>query len=263
MTYTEALVSLRAGMFKTQLFEGGRGEPLLFLHGAGGQRGWTPWLEELSQHFRVIVPLHPGWMRSEGIDHIDDIIDLALYYHELMDELGIESAHIIGHSMGGMLAAEIAALDPSRVRKLILVAATGLWLDEAPIPDFFATPADEMPALIWHNPESDIAKAAMVAPETPEEQQEALIERTKSLAAATKFMWPIPDKGLKKRIYRVKAPTLLIWGASDRLVPPIYGDEFLKRIPGARLVVIPEAGHLVMVEQQQRFTDAVINFLQA
>ena len=97
-----------------------------------------PYLDGLAERYRVFAPVHPGFGDSTGLEHIDDIIDLAIYYHDFMDELGLESAHVVGHSLGGMLAAEMAALDPRRVRKLVLCDPIGLWRDDAPVLDFFS-----------------------------------------------------------------------------------------------------------------------------
>jgi pimeloyl-ACP methyl ester carboxylesterase len=132
-------VSVRGGMFQADVREyGDRGaEPLLFLHGSSGLLV-DPYLDMLGERFRVIAPLHPGFGDSTGLEHIDDIVDLAIYYYDFLDELGLESAHVVGHSLGGMLAAEVAALDPGRVRRLVLANPVGLWRDDAPVMDFFS-----------------------------------------------------------------------------------------------------------------------------
>src|SRR6266851_5548693 len=129
---------LRDGKISVEMEVCGSGEPLLFLHGAGGLMGVDPFLEELGKDFKVIAPSLPGYGESTGGDQIDDVIDAALFYHELMDELKIPSAYIAGHSMGGMIAAEVAALDIRRAKKLVLVSSAGFWLDEHPIPELFA-----------------------------------------------------------------------------------------------------------------------------
>src|SRR5262249_51537216 len=127
------------GKFSIELHQfGSSGEPLLFLHGAGGLTGAEPFLEDLSKDFKVYAPHFPGYGESTGNEHIDDVIDAALFYHQLMDELGLASANIVGHSMGGMLAAETAALCNHRAKKLVLVAPAGLWLESDPVRGFFA-----------------------------------------------------------------------------------------------------------------------------
>ena len=110
MPFKDETVSVRDGMFSVHIRRGGSGEPLVFLHGAGGQGAIEPWMETLAQKYDVIVPEHPGWGESTGIDHLDDVIDMALYYHDLFDALGLASVNLMGGSLGGMFAAEIAAL---------------------------------------------------------------------------------------------------------------------------------------------------------
>jgi pimeloyl-ACP methyl ester carboxylesterase len=254
--------SVGGGRFSVELFTYGSGEPLLFLHGAGGLFEPEPALEMLGRDFRVIAPHLPGFGESTGGELIDDVIDAALFYHQLMDDLHLDSAYIVGQSMGGMLAAETAALDTHRARKLVLVAPAGFWLDEHPIPDFFAADAKELPGLLFHDPNSPAAQAMMKVPEDRELMAQMYVERVKRMTMAGKFLWPIPDRGLKKRAYRISAPTLLLWGASDRLVPPVYSGVFKKHIRNSTEAQIPEAGHAITVEQTQKFCEVVTRFLK-
>jgi pimeloyl-ACP methyl ester carboxylesterase len=257
----ESLVSIRSGLFQTFVRSEGEGDPLLFLHGVSGLRGWPPFLETLARSFRVIAPDHPGFGRSEGLEHLDDVVDLALYYTEFIDAMGLEQPYLVGHSLGGMIAAEVAAIAPDLVSKLALIAPIGLWLDDHPVMDFFAATPEELAAAIFHDADSAIAKEMMTMPSDPEVQLEAVLERTKNLSAAGKFLWPIPDKGLKKRIHRIAAPTLLLWGASDRLAPPVYGQAFLKRIAKARLILFKEASHMLPFEKADELAEVVTDFL--
>jgi pimeloyl-ACP methyl ester carboxylesterase len=257
----ESLVSIRNGAFQTFVRSEGEGNPLLFLHGAGGLHGWPPFLATLARSFRVIAPDHPGFGRSEGLEHLDDVIDLALYYTEFIDAMGLGQPYLVGHSLGGMIASEVAAIAPDVASKLVLIAPVGLWLDDHPVLDLFAATPEELAAAIFHDPGSAVAKEMMTTPSDPEAQLEAMLERTKNFSAAGKFLWPIPDKGLKKRIHRIVAPTLLLWGASDRLVPPIYGEVFLQRIDRARLTVFRGASHMLPFEKTDEFIEVVTDFL--
>ena len=254
-------VSLRDGMFQTHLLQGGSGEPLLFLHGAGGLHEGE-YLDQLAERFTVYAPWHPGFGASEGSEHIDDIIDLALYCHDLMDELGLESAHVVGHSMGGMLAAELAALCPHRVRRLVLANPVGLWRDDEPVLDFFTLSPEQLLPYTWHDPESEAAKIAYPTPETKEERVEQAFQRIQALATASKFLWPIPDRGLRRRIHRIQSPTLIVWGESDRLVPPSYAEDFRSQIKDARVAMLPECGHQPMLEKRDEFVSLVAAFLE-
>ena len=257
----EKTLSVRNGMFNIQLRTEGSGDPLLFLHGAGGLRGWDPFLAELAKSFTVYAPSHPGFESSSGLDEIDDVIDLVVYYNDFLDAVGLESAHIVGHSLGGMFAAELAALSPQRARKLVLVNAVGLWIDANPVADFFAMTPAELAVALWHNPESDAAKAMFAVPEDEQEQLEAFLLRSQHLATAGKFMWPIPDKGLKKRIHRISAPTHIIWGQSDGLTPVAYAQEFQSHIPGSQVTILQGCAHLPMYEDPEGFVQTVSGFL--
>ena len=251
------------GKFSVELHQfGASGEPLLFLHGAGGLTGVDPFLEDLSKDFKVYAPHFPGYGESTGNEHIDDVIDAALFYHQLMDELGIASANIVGHSMGGMLAAETAALCSHRAHKLVLAAPAGFWLESNPIPDFFAADLNEIAALLFHDANSPVAKMFTAIPEDFKALEAMYVERVKRLATAGKFLWPLPDRGLKKRAHRISSPTLVIWGESDRLISPVYAKEFTSRIRGAKSLTIKQAGHMVMYEQQAAFVNAVRDFLK-
>ena len=258
----EKTVSVRHGMFETKLRTDGSGAPLLFLHGAGGLRGWDPFLAELARQFTVYAPAHPGYETSSGIEHIDDMIDMVVYYNDFLDALGLDTTHVVGHSMGGMFAAELAALSPHRVQRLVLANAVGLWIEEQPVADFFAMTPEQLGMALWHDPNSDVARAMMAIPQDEQAQLEAFLLRAQHLATAGKFLWPIPDKGLKKRIHRIKAPTLILWGQSDGLVPVAYAQAFQQRIPGAQTTIMPRCGHMSMYEDPAGFVQAVADFLR-
>jgi len=236
----------------------GSGSPVVFLHGAGGLV-WDEFLDKLAERHTVYAPEHPGTTEGdpEAIAQIDNLWDLVLYYYELLDALGLKSAPVIGHSFGGMVAAELAASNPERVSKLVLIAPIGLWREDTPIPNWMTiTPASDLPKYLLRDPEGPIAQQMFGTPDP-----EGMIRMIWSMGCTGKFVWPIPDKGLKKRIHRIQAPTLVVWGKDDRLVPPAYAQEFVSRIPGSRIEWIAEAGHLPTVEQPARLLAAVEAFL--
>jgi pimeloyl-ACP methyl ester carboxylesterase len=260
---TDRTIPVRGGLFETRLREAGAGRPVLYLHGAEGPRAaWPPFLAALAERFRVIAPDLPGFGRSSGGDHFEDVLDLTIYLQDLLDALGLERASIVGHDLGGMAAAELAAAADRRVGALVLVAPLGLWADDDPILDIFATPRDVLAPLAWHSLSTEGATAVLTPPETDEEALEARLELNRNLATATRFLWPIPDRGLKRRIHRVTAPTLLVWGESDRIVPPSYGPRWQAALASARLVTIPAAGHEPLLEQPAAVADDVIPFLE-
>ena len=236
----------------------GSGPPLVFLHGAGGLM-WDECLDTLAARHTVYAPEHPGLTEGDpdAISHLDNIWDLVLYYDELFEALGLGSVPVIGHSFGAMMAAELAANSPARVSKLVLLCPIGLWRDDAPIPNWMIiTPAADMPKYLVHDPEGPLAKQMFGAPD-PEMQ----IRMIWSMACTGKFVWPIPDKGLKKRIHRIQAPTLVLWGKQDRLVPAVYAQEFASRIRGARVEMIDQAGHLLSAEHPARVAKLIHEFL--
>ena len=260
--HKEGIVSVRGGKLRINVLEGGSGEPLVYIHGAGGIPGWTSYLDRMAQDFKVYAPYHPGVGKSEGLEYLDDVWDLSLFYEELLDALGLDNVFLVGQSYGGMVAAELAAQCPKRIRRLVLVGSLGLWLDQTPIPDFFVSSPEERARNTWYDPTSEAAKAALAGPEDPEAQVEAELDKVKTLAAIGKFIWPIPDKGLSKRIHRITAPTLLLWGAADGVVPPVYGEEFKRLIPGSRLKVLEQCGHRPHEECPEEFFGALLPFLK-
>ena len=262
MPFKQETVSVCNGMFNVSVRRAGSGEPLVYLHGAGGQNDWEPFLDMLAQDFEVIVPAHPGWPGSDGLEHLDDVIDMALYYCDFFDVMGLSSVNLVGASLGAMFAAEIAAVGSSYVKKLVLSEPVGLWLDAHPVMDMFVATPDELTQALFYDVEAAKARRTGPDPEDREAVARANIDRQMAMAATSKFVWPIPDKGLKRRIHRIKAPTLIVWGEKDGMVPPIYGQEFQRRIPGSRLEVIKEAAHVPMTEQPQEFVRLVSGFLK-
>jgi pimeloyl-ACP methyl ester carboxylesterase len=263
VAHIERMVSVRGGMFSVQVAEGGSGDPLIFLHGAGGYVGWPDFLDRLAEKYHVYAPAHPGVSESTGLNHLDDLWDLVQFYEELLDALGIERCHVIGHSYGGFCAAELAAHRPDRVSRLVLVNSLGLWLDDKPIADFFILTPDERREMLWYDSDGDLAKAYVTPPEGIEEQLEYTLDRLQTLQSVAKFTWPIPERGLTKRAHRITMPTLVLWGDADQVIPPEYGAAFRDLLPNASLTVIPQCGHIPQLECPDAFHDSVAGFLTA
>jgi pimeloyl-ACP methyl ester carboxylesterase len=260
MPFKEDKVSVRNGMFNTTVRRAGSGAPLVYMH-AAGPPSWDAVHDLLAEHFEVIQPHHPGWPGSEGFDHLDDVIDMSLYYLDLFDAMELRDINLVGTSLGGMFAAEVAALGPQYVSKLVLASPAGLWLDDAMPLDFFTASQDELAKAMWYDPEAAAARAPKIDPEDREAQARATIDRQMALSSTTKFVWPIWDKGLKRRIHRIKAPTLLIWGERDGMNPLPYAAEFQRLIPGSRLEVMKETAHAPMIEKPEEFAGLVTGFL--
>jgi pimeloyl-ACP methyl ester carboxylesterase len=258
MAYSEEFVDLRGG--KVQLLKGGAGAPLLYLHGAGGEVAWLPFFEKLSRDYTVYLPAHPGFGRSECLDRIDTIADLVFHYVDLLDALGLDRVHIVGLSLGGWLAAEIAVHQAHRVNKLVLIDAVGIRVEDAPpIPDIFMPPTAALRKLIFAEPEGPLALSLM-----PDKPSPAMIEAALNARAATaRVGWNpyLHDPRLRERLYRIKAPTLIVWGEKDILVSPEYGKAYRDGIKDARLVTIKNAAHVPPLEQPEETARVIVDFL--
>lgn len=245
-----------------RVLTGGSGDPLVFFHGAGGLADPDPLLSRLADRYQVFAPELPGYGESTGEELLEDMLDFALHGWDVVDALGIDRPNLVAFSMGAMIGAEMACLCPGRVRKLALIAPAGLWLDEYPVPDIFATLPHDMPALLFHDP---VAGAALMTGGADFSDIDALVEffigNAKRLGTAGKMMFPIPNRRLSKRLYRQKADTLLVWGESDRILPMPYAERWLELVPGAELVTVPEAGHMVPAEQPEAVAAALEKFL--
>jgi pimeloyl-ACP methyl ester carboxylesterase len=253
-------IVVREGAFDTEVWEAGEGDPLLYLHGEG-RPAWSPFLDALAERRHLIAPLHPGYGGSTGTEHLQDLPDLIYYELDFLDRLGLKGLPLVGHGLGGMIAAELAAVQPDRFSALVLIAPMGLWLPDDPVRDFFATPPAELAAMLYHDPSSPAAQAAARVPTEGDEMIQYHVERAKSMATAAKYLWPIPNRGLAKRTHRIAAPTLIVWGADDKIASPRYAEAFAAQIKGARVEIAQEAGHLPHEEQPARLAELVSSFL--
>ncbi|HLY64387.1 MAG TPA: alpha/beta fold hydrolase, partial [Chloroflexota bacterium] len=213
-------ISLRGGMFDVDLLEEGAGPPLLYLHGIW-DADHNLLLPELAKDHAILAPSLPGFGASTGESQLSDVHDAIYYFLDLLDALGFANAPLIGHCLGGMFAAELAAVQPERFSQLVLIAPFGLWSQAHPVPDFFSAAPGELEALL--GPSSEREASSTPAPETEDAKIEAAVRRAKAMSAAARFLWPLPNHGFKTRAHRVAAPTLLLWGAEDGICPPAYG----------------------------------------
>jgi pimeloyl-ACP methyl ester carboxylesterase len=241
----------------------GNGSAVVFLHGPWGLT-WGPFLDALAGGRTVYAPEHPGTTpgQPEAIQQVDHLWDLVLCYDELLSALGLREAMLVGHSFGAMVACELAAHRPDRITRLALLDPIGLWRDDAPVVNWMLLSAADMIAHVFHEPGGPAAKALFAIPEEPEAAALAKTRLTWAMGATGKFIWPIPDKGLKKRIHRITAPTLLVWGEHDRLVPRAYAKEFAGRLRDSRLEVVAGAGHAPHLEQPEATARVVQAFLK-
>lgn len=246
---------LRYGMFDVPIRWAGRGRPVLYLHDAwGALEPWDPegHLAQLAQRYLVIAPSHPGFDGASGLEHLDDVLDLALYYLDFLDELLLDSPYVIGHGLGGMIAAEMASLAPQTLAKVVLIGPYGLVVEQAAPTDIFTLAPEQLARAAFANPAD--APSWLIGDASSERRQA-------NLAAAAKFLQPTSERGLRKRLHRLAAPTLLVWGEQDEIVPPLCGLAFHQRVRCSRLVVVPDAGHFPHLEQPAVFGRLLAEFL--
>jgi pimeloyl-ACP methyl ester carboxylesterase len=244
----------------TVYFRGGSGPALLWLHHLAGMDGWEAVHERLSSRFDVIAPYQPGFGTTDGaaLDEFDTGLDLVLHYGQLLDALGAGPVHVAGHSIGGWLAAELAAIQPGRVQRMALVSPVGLWDESIGGEDPYAQMPMAATTVLLADPES---RGKLILKDGAVNMLENYVQEMKDLKGSAKYLWPLPDTGVQKRLHLVKAPTLIVSCGMDRVVPTLYGEAWQQRIAGAQRVTIPDAGHLVNLEQPERLADVVGNFL--
>ena len=252
MATQQQTVTVWQGQVPLRVHVKGQGPAVVFFHGPWGLT-WDPFLEALARSFAVYAPEHPGTTLGEPdtVQHVDSLWDLVLCYDELLEHLGLTEAMLVGHSFGGMVACEVAALRPSRVRRLVLIDPIGLWRDDAPVTNWMLMAPQDLPGYVFREPQGSAAKALFSIPEDLEEAALARTRLTWAMGSTGKFIWPIPDKGLKKRIHRIAAPTLLVWGQDDRLVPILYAEVFARKLSRARVEVVAGTGHAPHMEQPE------------
>ena len=243
---------------KVSYLRKGKGDRLLFLHGARGGGVWVPFMEKLSEHFDVIAPEHPGFGASDDPEWLDSMSDLAFFYLDFMEALGLKGTHVVGNSLGGWLALEIAVRSTDRIRSMCLLAPGGIYLDGKPPADIFLWSPKTLAENLFVNPE--IIKAALAQTPTPEQTRTQL----KNANTVAKLGWNprFHNPDLKKWLHRVKVPTLIIWGQEDRINPVDYASEFQKLIPDSRVSIIPQCGHLPHIEMMPNFIQQMTAFSQ-
>jgi pimeloyl-ACP methyl ester carboxylesterase len=238
---------------RIRVLSDGAGPALVFFHGPFGLT-WDPFLVELARSFTVYAPEHPGTTPGahDDVYHLDGLWDLVLCYDELLRALKVDEAVLVGHSFGGMVACEVAATYPRRARRLALIAPLGFWRETERVVNWMMLPPADLARYVFHDADGEAARHFGGPAEPPDAAVQARVRLMWAMGATGKFIWPLPDKGLGKRIHRVSAPTLLVWGTQDRLVPPVYADEFARRLPAARVQTVDGTGHAPHLEQAER-----------
>ena len=256
--YTEELIEV-AGT-RLQMRKGGSGAPLLVLHGAGGHPGWQRYHRELSQRFTVYAPSHPGYDQSTRPGWINTMNDMAHFYRQAMEELGLVPVHLMGFSMGGWLAAEIAAMCPPYLKSLVLVDAAGIKPEVGDIAEILMVSQDVVKKLRFYDPTQVPDYEALVNRQlTPEE--EAVQWRNREMTSRLCWKPYFHNPALPAYLRGVKTPTLIVWGKQDAIVPLNCGELYHRALTNSTLHVIERCGHSPVLEKPQEFMNTVTEFL--
>jgi pimeloyl-ACP methyl ester carboxylesterase len=254
---------------KVQLFRGGDGPPLVYFHSAAGE-AVNPTAEQLADSFAVVAPVFPGFGESEGIDNIDDMEDATFHHLDLFDRLGFSSVPVVGLSLGGWMAAELATRYPERVSKMVLVNPVGLYIDGQPVKEIFGRTPAELAEDMFADQSHPMAQMMHMLSEFRgdvgqqiEVPMELVLPIWKSMSATAKLGWDpyLHNPKLRRRLHRVTAPTLVIHGAQDTLAPKAISEAYAAEIPDARLVDVDGGAHLATLEKPDEIAALVREFI--
>jgi pimeloyl-ACP methyl ester carboxylesterase len=252
--------SVELNAFSSRVWKKGEGPTLGFLAGFGGLPRWVPFLDALARERTVIVPSLPGFPGGErGHTVLDSHLDWVLAVRQLLQKAGLEGADLAASSVGASFAAEIAAIWPDAVQRLALIAPWGLFDENDPVTDPWAQRPPDVPALLCADPERwNQLKAEPEGANSPEWP----IEQTRANEAAARAFWPLGNTKLDKRLGLIEAPTLLIWGEQDRIMPRGYANRFAAAIAGrTETTMIPGAGHLAELDKPDEVAAAILRWL--
>ena len=252
--YAASVLAIRG--CRIRLMRGGAGRPLVILHGANGAT-WAPFMQQLSRNFDVIAPEHPGFGESDTPDWLDTVHDLAYFYLDVLDELKLDGVHLVGLSLGGWIAAELAVRSTRRLASLTLAGAAGLYVDGVKQMDPFLRTDEQRLRDFFHdqNKANDVVARAL----RPELEDVMLKNRT----TVAKLTWQPRghDPHLGKWLHRIDVPTLLIWGEHDKMFPKEHALAYQRLIPGAKVAIVPQCGHVPQIEKPDEFVAEIEAFL--
>jgi pimeloyl-ACP methyl ester carboxylesterase len=258
-TTTTAVTVDGLGAVPVTYSDRGTGPAFLLLHGGAGPQSVTGFADQLAEAgpARVITPVHPGFAGTARPARLDSVADLARLYAALLDELGLVGVTVIGNSVGGWIAADMAVNGSARITGVVLVDACGIEVPGHPVADFFSLTLDQVAEFSYHDPGPfRIDPAAMSA-----EQRAAMAGNREALAVYGGTA--MADPGLRARLGQVSVPTLVVWGDSDRIVDPDYGRAYAAAIPGARFRLLEATGHVPQIETPAQLLGAILDFAPA
>jgi pimeloyl-ACP methyl ester carboxylesterase len=256
MTLRDETISVRGR--EIRLLRGGTGQPLLYLHDPWTY-DWLPIHDRLAERYAVVVPIHPGFAGAGGFEEMDAMQDLVFHYLDLLETLRLERPILMGVSLGGWIAAEFAIRYAAMLRALVLVDALGLRVPGSPASDVFQLDPAQMRAAIFAEATAPLARE-LVPDAPPPESIEAMLKARQTFA---RLAWQFPDNPkLASYLYRVKCPTLIVWGERDGVVPVTHGRVYQTEIAEAVLTILPSCGHLPHAEQPQALATTVLKYLE-
>lgn len=247
----------------------GTGTPVVYLHSAQGEGAGLVFLEELANTRLVVAPVFPGFAGSEGLDLIEDIEDAAFHVLDVLDRLSLAQADIVGLSLGGWMAAEVAVRWPERVRRLVLVNSVGLYVEGQPITEIFGRRLDELAGELFADPDQPVAQLMRAMATTDIDPAQIPFDLVRPMvqaeAVTAKLGWNpyLHNPKLRKRLARVSAPTLVVHARQDGIVPRSHAEAYVSAIPGARLVDVDGAAHLAVLEVPEELAKLVAGHLDA
>jgi len=244
---------------KLNMRRGGRGEPLLYLHGAQGLNGHEPGIDALAENFDVIAPDHPGFGKSDLAGDVDDIADLALFYLDVLDLLDLGRVHVVGQCIGGWLALEIAIRNTGHIKSLTLVNSAGLRVKGVPRADMFVCSEPDLLKLLFAG---DFGSEWLQSWRASSDAED-IYDRNR--AAAARYSWAprLCNPKLDRWLHRIDVPTHIVWGDEERLIPFAYATALKQRIPGATLATIAGCAHMPHVEKPQAFAGEISKFIRS
>ena len=236
----------------------GKGAPLLWLHGTDGLMEWPAIIDRLARTHDVIVPDHPGFGATPVPEWMGDVSDLAYLYMGLIETLDLNGVNIVGHSLGGWIGAEMAVRSTFLLESLTLIAAAGIHVKGHPKTDIFMIDPDEQARLAYAS--KDLAEAAAQRASAAKYQEDAISNRV----ASARFGWNprFHNPRLERWLCRIDIPTLIVWGEQDRIFAPAHAEAFHRAIPGSRVAMVKDAGHLPHVERLDETLTSILEFLE-
>ena len=248
MTFVDGYVEVDG--CKTHLRRGGRGEPLLFLHGANGAPVVLPFMEKLAQRFDVLIPEHPGYGKSDEPEWLENIHDIAYFYLDFLKQLNLKNVTVVGSSMGGWIAMEMAVRDTSRLKSLVLSSPAGIAAPGVRAADIFLLAPEEMVRNLFLD--QKLAEARLAQPED-------IDISLKNRHTTARLAWEprLHDPYLPKWLHRIDVPVKIVWGRQDRILPVAFADVYRKLLPKADISIIESCGHLPYAEKPDEFVEII------